>query len=151
MPLTLEIEMKGFLRQAVPAVIVAAGLGCSNPRPIVPERPVPAGAVLFLFTRKVAGPIDLTVDGTRVPVQRTGSRKKCKRLQVSGLAPGRHRFVLLSPLEAFGPDQVEVELGSGQGEFRVLFAQDLKSVLYGKPEPAPPAAGLPGVQALLEP
>ena len=52
---------------------------------------------------------------------------------MSGLAPGRHRFVLLSPLEAFGPDQVEVELGSGQGEFRVLFAQDLKSVLYGKP------------------
>jgi len=143
--------MRGLLRQAVPVVVVAAGLGCAKPKPIVPERPVPAGTVLFLFTRKVEGPVDLTVDGTRVPVLKATSKKKCKRLEVSGLAPGRHRFVLLSPLEAFGPDQMDVELGTARGEFRVLFAQDLNSVLYGKPEPAPPATGIPGVQARLEP
>jgi hypothetical protein len=131
-------------------VVMIAGLGCGKPRPIAPERPVPAGTVLFLFTRKVAGPVDLTVDGNRVPVQQVG-RKKCKRLRVSGLAAGPHRFVLLSPLESYGPDQVEVDLGAAKGEFRVLFAADLKSVLYGKPEPVPAAAGIPGVQATLEP
>jgi hypothetical protein len=144
--------MKGSLRQVVPAaVVILAGLACAAPRPIVPERPVPAGTALFLFTRKVVGPLDLSVDGTRVPVVKVGKKKKSTRLAVSGLAPGRHRFVLLSPVEAFGPDQIELELGAGRGEYRVLFAQDLKAVLYGTPEPAPAAAGLPGVEARLEP
>jgi hypothetical protein len=130
--------------------IVCAGLACGKPQPIVPSRPVPAGTVLFQFTRKVEGPLDLTVDGIRVPVTKA-SRKKCLYLQVSGLAPGRHRFTLLSPLEAFGPDQLEVELGQGQGSFKVLFSTEFKSVLYGSPEPVPVAAGIPGVRALLEP
>jgi hypothetical protein len=143
--------MKVALKLAMPALAVLVGaLACAKPKPIVPARPVPAGTALFLFTRKVEGPVDLTVDGTRVPVTQVG-RKKCRSLAVAGLAPGKHRFVLLSPLEAFGPDQVEVDLGEGRGEYRVLFAQDLKSVLYGKPEPAPAAAGLPGVRATLEP
>jgi hypothetical protein len=143
--------MKGFLERAVPAmVILAAALACGKPRPITPARPVPAGTALFLFTRKVEGPVELTVDGTRVPVTRMG-KKKCRRLAVAGLAPGKHRFVLLSPLEAFGPDQLDVDLGEARGEYRVLFAQNLKSVLYGQPEPAPAAAGLPGVRATLEP
>jgi hypothetical protein len=145
--------MKGSLRLALPAaaVVVAAGLGCAKPRPIVPQRPVPPGTVLFLFTRKVEGPVDLSVDGTRVPVLKEGHRRKCSRLEVSGLAPGRHRLVLLSPLESFGPDQVELDLGADRGEFRVVFALKLRSVLYGTPEPAPAAAGLPGVQARLAP
>jgi hypothetical protein len=67
------------------------------------------------------------------------------------LAQGRHRFVLLSPLEAFGPDQIELELGAAKGEFKVLFAQELKSVLYGNPEPLPASSGIPGVQAQLIP
>ncbi len=107
--------------------------------------------MLFQFTRKVEGPLDLTIDGTRIPVVKTGRKRKCGRLRVSGLVPGRHRFVLLSPLEAFGPDQIELELTATQGEFQVLFAQELKSVLYGSPEPVPPAGGIPGVQAHLEP
>jgi hypothetical protein len=144
--------MKGSLRRVVPAaVVILAGLACAKPRPIVPERPVPAGTALFLFTRKVEGPVDLTGDGTRVPVVQAGRKKKCKRLAVSGLAPGRHRFVVLSTQEAFGPDQIELELGADRGEYRVLFAQDLKAVLYGSPEPAPAATGLPGVEARLEP
>jgi len=57
----------------------------------------------------------------------------------------------MSPLEAFGPDQFDVDLVPGQGEFRVLFAQNLKSVLYGSPEPIPATEGLPGVSARLEP
>ena len=144
--------MKAFIKLAVPALaVLVAALACAKPKPIVPARPVPAGTALFLFTRKVQGPVDLTVDGTRVPVTLAGKKKKGKSLAVSGLAPGRHRFVLLSPLEAFGPDQMELELGEARGEYRVVFAQSLKSVLYGKPEPAPVAAGLPGVRATLEP
>jgi hypothetical protein len=144
--------MKAFLKLALPALaVLAATLACGKPKPIVPARPVPAGTALFLFTRKVEGPVDLTVDGTRVPVAKVGRKKKGKSLAVSGLAPGRHRFVLLSAQEAFGPDQLELDLGEARGEYRVVFVQDLKSVLYGKPEPAPVAAGLPGVQATLEP
>jgi len=143
--------MRGSLRLVLPATcIICAGLACGKPQPIVPARPVPAGTVLFQFTRKVEGPLDLTVDGIRVTVQKVG-KKKCNHLEVSGLSLGRHRFVLLSPLEAFGPDQIEVELGAGQGAFKVLFAQELKSVLYGSPEPVPAAAGIPGVQARLQP
>jgi len=143
--------MKGSLRLLLPATcILVAGLACGKPQPIVPGRPVPAGTVLFQFTKKILGPVELTIDGSRVPVTRAG-KKKFRRLEVSGLALGRHRFVLLSPLEAFGPDQIEVELAPGQGQFRVLFAQELKSVLYGSPEPTPAAGGIPGVQARLEP
>jgi len=143
--------MKGTLRLILPATcIVWAGLACGKPQPIVPARPVPAGTALFQFTRKIQGPVELTVDGIRVPVEQTG-KKKFRRLQVSGLSLGRHRFILLSPLEAFGPDQFELELGAAKGEFRVLFAQEFKSVLYGKPEPVPAATGIPGVQARLEP
>jgi len=144
--------MRGIIRLAVPALaVLVAALACAKPKPIVPERPVPAGTALFLFTRKIEGTVDLTVDGVRVPVARAAARKKCKRLRVAGLAPGVHRFLLLSPLEAFGPDQLDVDLGAAHGEYRVLFTQDLKSVLYGQPEPAPAATGIPGVQATLEP
>jgi hypothetical protein len=144
--------MKAFPKLVLPAAcLVLAGLACGKPRPIVPRQPVPAGTVLFHFTKKVEGPVDLTVDGTRVPVAKTGRKKKCTSLRVTGLAPGRHRFILLSPLEAFGPDQVDVELTEAGGAFKVLFAQELKSVLYGSPEPVPAAGGIPGVQASLEP
>lgn len=143
--------MKGSLRLVLPAIcIVLSGLACGKPQPIVPRRPVPAGTVLFQFTRKVEGPVELTIDGNRTPVVKR-SRKKCLHLEVSGLPQGRHRFVLLSPLEAFGPDQIEVELGAANGEFKVLFAQELNSVLYGKPEPLPASSGIPGVQAQLIP
>ena len=143
--------MRGSLSLILPAAcIICAGVACGKPQPIVPSKPVPAGTVLFQFTRKVEGPLELTIDGTRVQVVKV-SKKKCRHLEVSGLAQGRHRFVLLSQQEAFGPDQIELELGAGRGVFKVLFAQELKSVLYGTPEPIPAAAGIPGVQARLQP
>jgi hypothetical protein len=143
--------MKSTLSLILPATcIIWAGLACAKPQPIVPAKPVPAGTVLLHFTKKVVGPVELTIDGSRIPVAKVG-KKKCRHLEVTGLAQGKHRFVLLSPLEAFGPDQFDVELGAAQGEFKVLFAQELKSVLYGSPEPTPAANGIPGVQARLEP
>lgn len=144
--------MRGIIKLAAPILaLLVASLACAKPRPIAPARPVPAGEALFLFTRKVVGTVDLTVDGTRVPVAEAGKKRKWRQLRVSGLAPGRHRFLLQSPLEAFGPDQVDLELTGSRGEYRVLFAQDLNSVLYGKPDPTPAAPGLPGVRATLEP
>ena len=143
--------MKGTLKQVVLAgcLIAAAGLACRKPKPILPSKPVPAGTVLFQFTKKVEGPVELTVDGIRIPVNKVG--KKCKHLSVTGLPPGKHHLILLSPLDAFGPDQVDVDLAAGKGEFRVLFAQQFNSVLYGKPEPVPAADGIPGVKASLLP
>ena len=146
--------MKGTLRLVLSAsIVILAGLACGKPNPIVPKQPVPPGTLLVYFTRKVQGPLDLIIDGNRVPVTAvtTRFRSKFRNLEVTGLAPGRHRFVLLSPKEAFGPDQFELVLGKAKGEFKVLFAQNLQSVLYGAPEPVPAAAGLAGVEARLEP
>jgi hypothetical protein len=144
--------MKGSLRLLLPAgLVVLTGLACSKPQPIVPKKPVASGSVLMYFTKKVTGPMELTIDGTRIPVTRAGKGSRFRHLEVDGLAQGHHRVVLMSALEAFGPDQFDVDLGPGQGEFRVLFAQNLKSVLYGSPEPVPATAGLPGVRARLEP
>jgi len=142
--------MKGFPSRAILAgcVILAAGLGCAKPKAIKPKKPVPAGTVLFQFTAKVEGPVDLAIDGMRIPVQKVG--KRGRHLTISGLPLGKHHIVLLSPLDAFGPDQVDVDLLEGHGEFRVLFSQQFKSVLYGKTE-TPTAEGIPGVVARLEP
>jgi len=143
--------MKGIPGQALlAACVIIAGLACRIPQPILPPRPLPPGTVMLQFTRKVAGTVELTVDGTRIPVE-PSAKKKALRLEISGLAQGRHNLVLMSPLEAFGPDQLDVDLGPAAGAFQVIFAQQFQSVLYGSPEPAPAAAGLPGVKARLEP
>ena len=143
--------MKGSLKQVVLAgcVVIVAGLACAKPRPITPKKPVPPGVVQFQFTKKVEGPIDLTIDGMRVNVDKTG--KKCNQLTITGLSAGKHHLVLLSAADAFGPDQLDVDVSADKGYFKVMFAQQFNSVLYGKPEPAPAAMGLPGVKALLHP
>lgn len=142
--------MKGIRSWAwLGCVVLAAGLACGKPKEIKPRKPVPGGTVEFQFTKKVEGPIEVTIDAIRVPVQNAG--KKAKHMVISGLAPGKHHIVLLSPLDAFGPDQIDVELAPGKGHFQVLFAQQFKSVLYGKPEPTPPAEGIPGVVVRLQP
>ncbi len=143
--------MMGFRNIALAGcMIFAAGLGCGKPKAITPKKPVPAGTVQFQFTKKVMGPVDLTIDGTRVPVQAKAG-KKGKHLIISGLSTGKHHIVLLSALDAFGPDQIDVDMPEGAGVFKVLFAQQFKSVLYGKAEPTPVAEGIPGVVARLEP
>jgi hypothetical protein len=143
--------MKRTLSQALLATcVLLAGLACGEPRALAPARPVPAGTVQIRFDRKVNGPIELTIDGSRVPVEQ-GSRKKCRNLEITGLAKGAHHLVLMSPLEAFGPDQLDVNLDGPAGAFEVVLAQQFQSTLYGKPEPAPAATGLPGVKARLEP
>ena len=142
--------MKANTGQALLAACVVAGLACRTPQAILPPRQVPPGTILIQFTKKVAGPVELTVDGTRIPVDKV-AKKKGLRLEISGLSEGRHHLFLMSPLEAFGPDQLEVDLGPAAGAFQVVFAQQFQSVLYGSPEPAPAAAGLPGVKARLQP
>ncbi|NTV75045.1 MAG: hypothetical protein HGA66_12670 [Holophaga sp.] len=143
--------MMGSLSRAAFAgcIILAAGLACGKPKAIKPKKPVPAGTVMLQFTKKVDGPVDLTIDGMRIPVQQAS--KKCKRLTVTGLPAGKRQVVLLSPLDAFGPDQLDIEITPGQGVFHVLYSQQFKAVLYGKPEPTPTAEGIPGVVARLEP
>jgi hypothetical protein len=147
----MEVSMKEFLKSTALAgcVILAAGVACGKPKAIKPGKPVPAGTVLLQFTKKVQGPVDLTIDGMRIPVQNVA--KKGKHLVISGLANGKHHIVLLSAKDAFGPDQLDMELTEGHGEFKVLFSQQFNSVLYGKPEPTPAAEGIPGVVARLQP
>lgn len=131
------------------ALVVAGLLAGCKPRAVtLPTVKVPEGAVLFHFTRKVRGPVELTLDGTRIPVAQ--KVKAGQRLVVRGLAPGRHRYFLSGPRDAFGPNQGEFELAPGSGVLIRAFSTQFDAVLYGKTDPAPVAEGLPGVQASLE-
>lgn len=130
---------------AMAALAVAMGCRKVSAQPIKAQ---PAGVLKLRFTRAVQGPVDLTLDGVRIPVTVQG-KKKFQELTISGLAAGKHRYFLSSPRDAFGPDQGEVELTAAKGAMLILFAQRFDAVLYGKPEPVPPAEGLPGVTAVL--
>lgn len=124
--------------------------GCRKANPLVPKKPVPAGTVLFHFTQKLKGPVEISLDGVRLPVLQN-PKKMGRSLVIAGLAPGKHRYFLASPRDAFGPDQGEFELVPGKGVFFASFSQHFDAVLYGKPEPTPIAEGLPGISARLEP
>ncbi len=121
-------------------------LGCSKV-PLTPRTPVPAGSVVFRFTRAVRGPVEFTLDGARIPVQQLP--KGAISLRVKGLTPGKHRYFLTSQRETFSPDTGELDLPADKGLYVVTLTQKLDSVLYGKPDPLPPAEGLPGVTAVL--
>lgn len=145
--------MRSSLKSAVLIIALAlvTGVACSNKVATKPTKPVPAGTVLFQFTRKIQGPVDLTLDGVRIPVEALKKNKKARRLIVSGIPAGKHRFFIYSPRDAFGADQGEFELVGSQGVYLVTFAQSFNSVLYGKAEALPPAEGTPGIKAHLEP
>lgn len=137
----------------------AAGLalislaGCNRPKAIhsvAKDAPVhvPGGTLTLAFTRKVRGPVELSLDGIRIPVKQTV--KGGKTLLVTGIPEGRHRYFVQSNRDAFGPDQGELDMGSTQGVYYVVFAQRFDAVLYGRTDPAPPAEGIPGVSAFLK-
>jgi hypothetical protein len=116
-----------------------------------PSKPIPAGTVRFEFTRKVQGPVELTLDGVRIPVEGLKKGKKANSLIVTGIANGKHKYFLSSPRDAFGPDQGEFEATIAQGAYIPTFTQAFDAVLYGLPDALPPAEGIPGVKARLEP
>ncbi len=107
---------------------------CSNKAILKPSKPVPSDTAVFQFTRKIQGPVELTLNGQRIPVEGTAKNKKAKRLIITGLTQGEHRFFLYSPKNAFGPDQGSFTLKDGQGHYQVLFAQAFQATLYGKAE-----------------
>jgi hypothetical protein len=134
------------VRSALALVSFLAVLGCKK-IPLKPAKPLPAGTVEFRFTRKVKGPLDLSIDGTRIPVVQAKSGGKM--LHIEGLTPGKHILFMSSPREAFGPDQTEVVLPDDGGFYQVVFSQRFEGVLYGKAPETPAAEGLPGVKATL--
>ncbi len=134
---------------AIPAMVLLGATtfqGCRKV-PLTPSHPIPAGSVVFRFTRAVSGPVELTVDGARIPVQQLP--KGATSLQLKGLATGKHRFFLTSQREAFSPDSGELDLSADKGLYLVTLTQRLDAVLYGKPDPLPTAEGLPGLTAVL--
>lgn len=133
----------------LPAMVLLGAsifLGCRKVA-LTPSTPIPAGSVVFRFTRVVRGPVELTLDGARIPVQQ--SAKGANSLQVKGLATGKHRYFLTSQRETFSPDMGELDMPADKGIYQITLAQKLDAVLYGKPDPLPPAEGLPGVTAIL--
>jgi hypothetical protein len=133
----------------LPAMVLlgaASFLGCRKV-PLTPSSPIPAGSVVFRFTKAVLGPVELNLDGARIPVQQLP--KGAIILQVKGLTPGKHRFFMTSQRETFSPDMGELDMPSDKGVYQITLTQRLNSVLYGKPDPLPPAEGLPGVTAVL--
>lgn len=137
------------LHPLVPALVLLGSvsfLGCRR-IPLTPKAPIPAGTVVFRFTRKVHGPVELSLDGARIPVQQLP--KGAISLVVKGLASGKHRFFLTSQHETFSPDLGDLDMGTDKGIYQITLVQKLDAVLYGKPDPLPTAEGLPGVTAAL--
>jgi hypothetical protein len=116
--------------------------------PLTPSHPIPAGTMVFRFTGKVMGPVELMIDGTRIPVEQLP--KGATVLKVQGLSTGKHRYFLTSQRETFSPDSGELDFPADKGCYQVTLMQKVDSVLYGKPDPLPPAEGLPGVTATLQ-
>ncbi len=145
--------MRSSLKSAVliAALALVTGVACSKKVATKPTKPVPASTALFQFTRKVQGPVDLTLDGVRIPVEPLKKGKKARSLVVTGIPAGKHRFFLYSPRDAFGADQGEFEIAGTQGVYLVTFAQSFNAVLYGKSEALPAAEGMAGIKARLEP
>lgn len=137
-----------FTGLAMAALVLVGIPGCRSAK-VLPIADAPSGVLQFHFTRKVEGPIELTLDGTRIPVEEIG-KKGYRQLLITGLASGKHRYFLSSPRESFGPDLGEVELSAQNGIRMEVFAQKFAAVLYGNPEPLPAAEGLPGVHAVLQ-
>lgn len=128
---------------------ITIGLGCRKAEAFKPQQPLAVGTLLIHFTNKVEGPVDLIIDDLHIPVVR--HKKKVRNLVIRGLAPGRHKYFLSSPRDAFGPDHGEVELPQERGIFLVNFSQHYNAVLYGKAETVATAAGIAGVSARMEP
>ncbi len=108
---------------------------------------VPGGTLTLAFTRKIHGTLELSLDGTRIPVKQVV--KGGKTLVVKGVPEGRHRYFIQSPRDAFGPDQAELDMSATKGVYYVVFAQRFDAELYGKSEPTPLAEGMAGVSAEL--
>lgn len=131
---------------ALALVSLATAAGCTK-IPLKPTKALPAGTVVLRFTRKIAGPLDLSIDGTRVPVAQ--SKKGGRLLRIQGLDAGRHQIFLSSPRDAFGPAQREISLPDDGGFYEVVFAQRFDATLYGKSTEAQAPEGLPKVKAEL--
>lgn len=132
-------------------VLLLAGLGCNKSKPssILPRKPVPVGTLQFRFIKGVKGPVELTLDGHRIPVTQS-KKKNPTNLFVKGLSTGKHLYFLSSPSDSFGPDQGEFEMPGEKGVFIFCFSQRFHSVLYGKPDPIPPMEGNSGITAAME-
>ena len=142
--------MRGFSPlAAVACLTILAGIGCSKAQAFKPSGSLPPGTLLFHFTNKVEGPVELVLDGVPIPV--TPNKKQVPNLVISGLSAGTHRYFLASPKDAFGPDHGEITMPTDQGIFLVNFSQHFNAVLYGKTEPAPAPQGIPGVIARMTP
>jgi hypothetical protein len=139
----------GFFRLSAVVACITMGIGCQKAEVFKPQHPLSTGTLMFHFTNKVAGPVDLILDDVHIPVLQ--SKKKVRNLVIRGLSAGKHRYFLSSPRDAFGPDHGEVELPQDHGIFLVSFSQPYNAVLYGQAEPIEAAQGIPGVSARMEP
>ena len=134
---------------ALGTTMLVALLGCKGARPIVPPKSLPSGTVQMHFTRKITGPIDLTINGVRVPVEQ--KKKKARHLTVSGLSEGMHIYYIASYQEVIGPDYGEFEVGPDGGVFQVHFVRKLKAALRNpSSQVSPTPDAVPGLIAVLD-
>lgn len=135
-------------RLALPALLLLAPAVACRKIPLEPKQALPAGTLALRFSREIKGPLELTLDDVRVPVETAG--KKGNVLVVTGLSVGLHRYFLSSARDVFGPAAGQVALPDDRGVYEIVQAQELNAELYGRPAEVPPAPGIPGVKARLE-
>jgi len=150
------MQRKGFGSASTAAAMALAALlpllslfGCKGAKPILPKRPLPSGTFQVRFTSKIRGPLELTINGSRVPVEQ--KKKKARTLTVSGLPVGTHRYFFFCPTEVIGPDLGEIEMGPDNGVFQVHFSQRLRMSHKDSIHVATPkATDTGGIVAVLE-
>ena len=75
-----------FRRTALAALAMFALTACKG-IPLKPAKPLPPGVVVLRFPRTIKGPLDLAIDGTRIPVAQTAKGGQVLRIAPVQLPP----------------------------------------------------------------
>lgn len=144
----MKVTMRLFIATIVAQTLMVLMFGCTGVRPILPRNTLPPGTLQIHFVKKISGPLDITIDGIRIPVKQ--KKKKAQLLTISGLSQGKHYYFFASHFDVIGPDYGEFEIGPDEGVFQIHFSNRLKAALIGAGSSAPVPEGIPGVVAVLE-
>lgn len=128
MPLRGDPLLRHFRTIVITSLILGYSLGCKYLSTSTPKITAPEGTIIFALSEKIASPIFLTLNDTRINV--TANINKGNGIKITGLSPGEYRFYLTSPTCVFGPDFGVTILPDDQGIVVKVQVQPFDNVLY---------------------
>ena len=110
--------MKKVFLLLAPLLLVSGG--CRKTLDLA-DQPVPAGTLVLEFAAPVRYVMDLSIDGSPVPIRFV---KRNRVLRVEGLQPGVHTFNIHSISYVFGPEFERFQIAEDRGAY--FFIQQRK-------------------------